>query len=156
MTAGRPTYTHLARDRRVAALLHLLDQHRRVLEQRMDLGTADIRLLWLLADERPRTMREISEALSLEQSTVNRQVNAALEHGLVHRSTEPGQAARLVTATSAGRDALERDIDAVMGVFDRALGTLGEDAETFVALLGRFEAAFGAAAVEDETATPTG
>ncbi|NED61636.1 MarR family transcriptional regulator, partial [Streptomyces sp. SID10244] len=34
-------------------------------------------ILWVLSDGRPRTLRELSEELDLEQSTVNRQVNAA-------------------------------------------------------------------------------
>ena len=46
------------------------------------LNAADNRLLWLLTSQGPQTMRQVAEALGLEQSTVNRQVHAALARGL--------------------------------------------------------------------------
>ncbi|MFD6137837.1 MarR family winged helix-turn-helix transcriptional regulator, partial [Isoptericola sp. NPDC060257] len=92
----------LTDDRRVAGLLFRLDLHRRLAEHRSPLGTADGRLLWLLSDGRPRTLREIAEALRLEQSTVNRQVNGALAAGLLRRFTAPGRSARLLEPTEEG------------------------------------------------------
>ena len=79
---------------RLAAALHHLDLSRRVVEQRADIGVADMRLLWLLSDDRARTLREIADDLTLEQSTVNRQVNAALAAGLLRRDRDADQAVR--------------------------------------------------------------
>ena len=62
-----------------------LERGRRAVEGRARLGTADLRLIWLLVEDGPRTMREISEELGLEQSTVNRQVNSALKAGYLER-----------------------------------------------------------------------
>ncbi|AZG47728.1 MarR family winged helix-turn-helix transcriptional regulator [Gordonia insulae] len=66
-------------------------------------------ILWILADGRPRTLRELSEELDLEQSTVNRQVNAAIKHEYLERFEVPGQVSRQIRPTAAGIEAFEHD-----------------------------------------------
>jgi DNA-binding MarR family transcriptional regulator len=74
-----------------------------------ELENSAFRLLWVLSDGRARTLRELAHDLTLEVSTVNRQVHAALDGGLLERFEVPGSAARLVRPTPAGRAAYERD-----------------------------------------------
>lgn len=135
-------------ERRVASLLFRLDLHRRLAEHRSPLGTADGRLLWLLSDGRPRTLREIAEALRLEQSTVNRQVNGALAAGLLRRFTEPGRSARLIEPTPEGAATFERATDLALGAFADGLAALGDEAGEFLDLLERFAGAYGDAVRE--------
>ena len=52
-------------------------------------------ILWRLW-EGPRTLRELSVELELEQSTVNRQVNAAIKHGYIERFAVEGSASSSV------------------------------------------------------------
>ncbi|MEE3853076.1 MarR family transcriptional regulator [Gordonia sp. LSe1-13] len=66
-------------------------------------------ILWTLSDGRPRTLRDLGEELDLEQSTVNRQVNAAIKHGYLERFEVEGQASRLIQRTVAGVEAFEHD-----------------------------------------------
>ncbi|MFW0787660.1 MarR family winged helix-turn-helix transcriptional regulator [Gordonia sp. CPCC 206044] len=66
-------------------------------------------ILWTLSDGRPRTLRELSDELDLEQSTVNRQVNAAIKHGYLERFEVPGQLSRLIRPTAEGSEAFEHD-----------------------------------------------
>ncbi|MFD6178715.1 MULTISPECIES: MarR family winged helix-turn-helix transcriptional regulator [unclassified Isoptericola] len=138
----------LPTDRRVASLLVRLDVNRRTAEHRSELGTADGRLLWLLSDGRPRTLREIADALRLEQSTVNRQVNAALAAGYLRRFTEAGRPARLIEPTAEGLDAFERATSRALGAYADGLAVLGDEAGTFLDLLERFTAAYGEAVLE--------
>ncbi|MFI2104431.1 MarR family winged helix-turn-helix transcriptional regulator [Isoptericola sp. NPDC019693] len=143
-----PRAADLTPERRVAGLLFRLDLHRRLAEHRSPLGTADGRLLWLLSDGRPRTLREIAEALRLEQSTVNRQVNGALAAGLLHRFTEPGRPARLHAPTEEGVALFERATDQALAAYGDGLAALGDDAGMFLDLLDRFAAAYGGAVRE--------
>ncbi|SKC60436.1 MarR family winged helix-turn-helix transcriptional regulator [Krasilnikoviella flava] len=138
----------LAPDRRIAALLARLDVHRRLAEHRSVIGVADGRLLWLLSDGRPRTLREIADSLRLEQSTVNRQVNGALAAGLLRRFTEPGRSARLVEPTAEGLALFETATGQALGAYSDGLAVLGDDVETFLELLGRFADAYGDAVRE--------
>ncbi|WP_051681646.1 MarR family winged helix-turn-helix transcriptional regulator [Cellulomonas sp. HZM] len=138
----------LSPDRAVGWLMRQLARHMHLAEQRMRLNTADMRLLWLLSDGRPRTLREVSDALGLEQSTVNRQANAALDAGLLRRFDEPGHTARLLEPTDEGRSALERDLAGALGALSASLDTLGPDAETFLSLFARFVEAYGDAVEE--------
>ena len=107
----------------LAGLLQRLDTLRRVVARRAELNAADMRLLWLLSDGRERTFREISEELTLEQSTVNRQVNGAARAELV-RITD-AQPARLVRATDQGVAAFEADVDRVLTGYRDALERMG-------------------------------
>ncbi len=109
----------------LAALLQRLDNLRRVVARRAELNTAELRLLWLLSDGRARTFREISEALNLEQSTVNRQVNGAARVDLVQITD--AQPARLVSATAAGLAAFDSDVDRVLAGYQEALERMGTE-----------------------------
>ncbi len=130
-------------DRHVAWMLHRLDLARRTSEQRADLGAADQRLMWLFQDRRPRTLREIAEELGLEQSTVNRQVNAALKEGLLRRFRATGQTARLVAATDQGLARFDADLDLLLGAYSHALAALDEEERRwFLSRLARFVAGY--------------
>ncbi|WP_129669283.1 MarR family winged helix-turn-helix transcriptional regulator [Phytoactinopolyspora endophytica] len=145
-SASAASESDLTIGRALAGLLTRLDIHRRLVESRSPLGVADGRLLWLLSDRRPRTLREIADALGLEQSTVNRQVNGALNEGLVRRITERGQSARLIEPTAHGLSALEEAISVVLGSYEAGLAALGDhDATQFLELLERFVEAYGEA-----------
>lgn len=124
-------------ERRVAAILHSFDVDRRVVEAKTRLTAADLRLLWLLSDGRELTQREISTELSLEQSTVNRQVNAALRAGhLDRRAAESGPA--VLAATADGLQRYETDVEALMSLMGTALQALGDDVEQFLVSLATF------------------
>ena len=124
---------------RLAAALARLDRAQRAAEAGASLGVADARLMWLFSDREPRTLRQVSEALGLEQSTVNRQVNAALASGLLRRSRDPGQPAHLVDATEEGLERFSRDLEQHLGRLDDALSALPEQhREAFPELLLTF------------------
>lgn len=130
---------HAPPERRLASALTRLDKERRALEGAQRLGTADLRLLWLLADDRARTLREIADELGLEQSTVNRQVNAALRVGLLERTRRAEGSAYEFTRTTHGKQTFDEVSDISMGAYATALHELGEaDTELLVALLRRF------------------
>ena len=132
---------------RAAAILHTFDVDRRVVEGGTRLSAADLRLLWLLSDGLGRTQREISSELSLEQSTVNRQVNAALRAGhIVREAGESGAA--VLSATAEGLQRYAEDVEALMSVMDAALTQLGGEQEHFLVLLATFVAAYREAANE--------
>lgn len=143
---GDPLSPHMARDRRMARLLMLAERHRRFTSDQRKLGTADMRLLWLFNDQHPRTLREISDSLGLEQSTVNRQVAVAQTEGLLRRFRDPGAPAHLVEATDHGCAEFESALAAHMSTIDRGLHALGDaDADRLLALLDRFVEAYGVA-----------
>lgn len=119
-----PPSPELSPGQQVAWLLRRLDLARRVHEQPVDLGAADLRLLWLLSDDRSRTLGDIALELGLEQSTVNRQVHAALAQGLVRRYRAPGRPAQLVAATPRGRARFEDAVRRIVGAYEAALGSL--------------------------------
>lgn len=145
-SASAVTESGLTSGRALAGLLTRLDVHRRLVESRSPLGVADGRLLWLLSDRRPRTLREIADALGLEQSTVNRQVNGALKEGLVRRIDEPGQPARRIEPTEDGLAALEAATSVILGAYEAGLAALGDqNAAQFLELLDQFVDAYGEA-----------
>lgn len=105
----------------------------------MRLGTAALRLLWLFADGRARTLKEIAAELSLEQSTVNRQVNAALDSGLLERMRRSGGNAYEFDRTAEGRRVFEEDTGRSLGAYATALEAMGDDdAERLLQLAERF------------------
>jgi DNA-binding MarR family transcriptional regulator len=58
----------------------------------------------------PLSLRQLADAFRLDQSTVNRQVNALLRAGLVERTPDPeGGLARLLRPTRHGLAMLRRD-----------------------------------------------
>jgi DNA-binding MarR family transcriptional regulator len=90
------------------------------------LDTSAFRLLWLLSEGPSRTQRGVAEELQLDQSTVTRQVNAAISHGLVERYAEPGTTGgRLLRPTEAGRAAYLRDAELRAEVYQAVLDELG-------------------------------
>jgi DNA-binding MarR family transcriptional regulator len=109
------------------------------------LEVSAFRLLWVLSDGEPRTLRELSAALDLEQSTVNRQVHAALDAGLVERFDAEGRAGKLVRPTAAGTEAYEHDGLLRARRLSAALDRLGPDrVHRLTADLGAFNDAFDA------------
>lgn len=82
------------------------------------------RILLVLVEEGPRSLRELADELQLEQSTISRQVGSAVGHGLVERY---GDAPRLVRATDPGREAYLHDGRLRGAVWSRAIAELGEE-----------------------------
>ncbi|WP_019929599.1 MarR family winged helix-turn-helix transcriptional regulator [Nocardia sp. BMG111209] len=137
---------------RLAEALSRLQQHRRFQEQDAVLGSADMRLMWLLSDGTPRTQREIADTFGLEQSTVSRQVNAALAAGLLRRYREPGATSHVMEATPDGRDALARASRQMLDSYETALAALGDtDRQRLLDLFDRFVDTYGQT-VHDTTA----
>ena len=89
------------------------------------LDTSAFRLLWLLTEGPPRTLRELSDELQLDQSTVNRQVNAAIKHGLVERYAVPDSPSRPLRPTEVGRAAYVHDAALRAEVYHQVLDELG-------------------------------
>ncbi|MGA8258112.1 MAG: MarR family winged helix-turn-helix transcriptional regulator [Nocardioides sp.] len=85
------------------------------------------RILWTLSDGEPRTLRQLASDLGLEQSTVNRQVNAALAAGYVERFEVPGSASKLVRPTPVGAEAYEHDGAIRAALITRVLEALGDE-----------------------------
>jgi len=110
------------------------------------LEVSAFRILWLLSDGEPRTLRNLAEELGLEQSTVNRQVHAALDAGWVERYAEPGSPARLLRPTASGRAAYDHDGQLRARLISAALADLGpERGRRFIADLRAFNDAWDAA-----------
>ena len=91
------------------------------------LDASAFRLLWLLTEGPPRTQRELADELQLDPSTVNRQVNAAIKHGLVEWYAEPGAPSRLLRPTTTGAEAYLHDGLARAEVYTQVLDELGHD-----------------------------
>lgn len=109
------------------------------------LDNSAFRILWILVERGPLELRELAEELQLERSTVTRQVNAAIGHGLLERYDEAGRAGRLLRPTPAGESAYQHDglLRAVR--LTRALDDLGaERARRLVADLRAFNDALDA------------
>lgn len=140
------TPSEATRGQQLASLLVRLDVHRRLAEHHAPLRPAEGRLLWLLSDRGPCTLREIGEHLRLEQSTVNRQVNGALSAGLVRRTAQEGRPAKLFEPTDAGMAAYGVVISMVFGACEAALARL-EDVDTaeFLSVFERLVDAYGEA-----------
>lgn len=110
-------------------------------------GHADQRLMWMFSDGRPRTLREIAEELGLEQSTVNRQANAALKSGLLERVREPGQTAWHYLASPAALEDFSRELNDHLSLLEQALEALPEeDRARFLEQIGTFADAYVRAA----------
>ena len=92
--------------------------------QGVQLDLSAFRILWLLVQRGPSTHREIGEELQLEQSTVSRQVKAAVEHGLVEREEVDGS--QQLRATKEGLEAYRVDRQVRAAAFRAALAELGQ------------------------------
>lgn len=112
----------------MARLLSRFDIMRRAEEQASELRIAEGRLLWLLTgDGPPRTLKQIACELELEQSTANRQVNAAVRAGVVRRFRESGSHAWLFEASDEGAALYERSVGRHLDRVDDALAALPAD-----------------------------
>lgn len=92
------------------------------------LDSSAFAILLVLSDGQPRTLRELSVELELEQSTINRQVNGAIQRGYLERYEVAGQVSKLIRPTDTGRRAFHDDgmlrVDRLNRVFgDLAPGT---------------------------------
>jgi DNA-binding MarR family transcriptional regulator len=144
----------LDRQTHLASLLHHLDRYRRTLDGGSVLGAAGQRLLWLLTDDQPRSLRQIAEALHLEQSTVNRQVNAAVAGGHLARTRPPGGGPYVFTPTDQGRAAFHQETASTLDRYRDVLDQLGpEDTADLLRLLGRFVDLYGVAVEGTDAAT---
>lgn len=74
-----------------------------------ELEVSAFKLLWVLSDGRPRTLRELADELDLELSTINRQVNAAVRSGLLERFSVPGSLSKPVRRTPEGERRYDHD-----------------------------------------------
>jgi DNA-binding MarR family transcriptional regulator len=107
------------------------------------LENSAFKILWLLVESGPSTLKEIAEQLQLEQSTINRQVHAAIDRGLVERFPSEERTALLVRATPDGEEAYRHDAGLRATVMREALAELGVDAaDRLVADLRRLNDAF--------------
>jgi DNA-binding MarR family transcriptional regulator len=91
------------------------------------LENSAFRILWILVERGPLELRELAEELQLERSTVTRQVNAAIGHGLLERYDEPGRPGRLLRPTAAGEEAYRHDGQLRAVRLGAALADLGPD-----------------------------
>lgn len=128
------------------------DAARRDAEAGQHLGLAMGRLLWLFSDGETRTLREVTQTLGLEQSTVNRQMNAAMGAGLLLRSRREGVATYLFEASEEGIAQFRADLVRQLGLHRSALDVLPDgERTTFVRHLAAYVQAYGEAA---RTASP--
>ena len=100
---SRPLYRGL-----VDELLRM-SRRRTHVEEGTSLDASAFAILWLLSDGRARTMRELRDELGLEQSTVNRQVNATIKRGMVERFAVEGQVSKMHRPTEKGARTFEHD-----------------------------------------------
>lgn len=101
-------------------------RHANVADTVLDMSA--FKLLWILADDRPRTLREIADELNLELSTINRQVNAAVRAGLLERFSVPDGPSRPVRATAEGKRLYEHDSAVHADLYRSVLAEMGADA----------------------------
>jgi DNA-binding MarR family transcriptional regulator len=104
-----------------------LQRRRRHVYDGVVLENSAFRILWVLDDDEPRTLRQLAADLDLEQSTVNRQVNAAIDAGWLERFDVVGSASRLVRPTAAGAEAYAHDGRIRAGAIRAALDALGPE-----------------------------
>lgn len=95
--------------RDLAQELLRMSRRRSLVHPGVGLERSAFAILWVLSDGRPRTLRELTVDLQLEQSTVNRQVNAAIKHGYVERFEVEDSLSKMIRPTESGRAAFRRD-----------------------------------------------
>ncbi|MFB9313083.1 MarR family winged helix-turn-helix transcriptional regulator [Nocardioides plantarum] len=126
-TPGTDVPADLAQVTALGDQLLRLQRRRRHVYADVVLENSAFRLLWVLDDGEPRTLRQLAADLDLEQSTVNRQVNAAIAAGWLERYDVPGSASRLVRPSAAGREAYRHDGLIRAGTIRAALDELGHE-----------------------------
>lgn len=92
---------------------------------RLDLSA--FRILWLLVEQGNCPLGEIADQLGLDQSTVSRQVTAAVKRGLLERASTEGTSQVLVRPTALGRERYDHDLALRSVKYHRALHELGPD-----------------------------
>ena len=108
-----------------------------------ELDSSAFKLLWVLSDDQPRTLRELADELDLDLSTINRQVNAAVRAGLLERFTVAGSPSRPVRPTAAGRRQYEHDLAVHSDLLRSVLAEMGADAaRELIRSLGSFNDAY--------------
>lgn len=147
-------------DPRMAEVTALGDQLLRMQRRRRHvydgvvLENSAFRLLWVLDDGEPRTLRQLAVALDLEQSTVNRQVNAAIDAGWLERYDVAGSASRLVRPTPEGAGAYRHDGLIRAATIRAALDEIGPDrAAALIDGLDALNDAWDAVIARDDPAT---
>lgn len=130
-----------------------MQRRRRHVYDGVVLENSAFRVLWVLDDGEPRTLRQLAVDLDLEQSTVNRQVNAAIAAGWVERYEVDGSASRLVRPTAAGVEAYRHDGQIRAATIRAALDELGpERAASLIDGLRALNDAWDAVIERDPTA----
>jgi DNA-binding MarR family transcriptional regulator len=97
-------------------------------------------LLSLVRTKGPMSIGELSEALGLDASTLNRQTAAAMRSGLLDRIPDPdGGIARKFSLTQEGADTLDTQRDQILGSLDKVLADWSDDEiAEFARVLRRF------------------
>jgi DNA-binding MarR family transcriptional regulator len=103
-----------------------LSRRRDTANPSMMLDGSAFKILWYVVEHGPHTLRALAHHLQLEQSTISRQVNAAIGRGLAERFTEPGSVAMLIRATHEGETAYRHDAKLRSDGLRAILDTLGE------------------------------
>lgn len=128
--------------KQLMALLTIFDTQRRQLGHHAPLKTADLRLLWLFVDGRARTLKEIATELGLEQSTVNRQVNAAIRGSLLERCEDSPHQPYKFLPSQYGTQVFDDYMATTTDVYAETVASLGSEGAQFVALMNAFVAGF--------------
>ncbi len=116
-------------DETLAALRHQLMRLGRLRETSQTATGVDasaFKILWVVVEHGPHTLRGLAEQLQLEQSTINRQVHAAEGHGLLERREDPAASGLLVQATEAGEATYRAEAQARAEGLRDVVDTLGE------------------------------
>ena len=90
------------------------------------LDASAYKILWLVVEHGPHTLRGLAHYLQLDQSTINRQVHAVIGHGYVERYDDPDASGMLVRATTAGAEAYRHDAEIRSEGLRSVVNTLGE------------------------------
>lgn len=99
---------------------------RRATPQSALLDASAYKILWLVVEHGPHTLRGLASYLQLDQSTINRQVHAVIAHGFVERYDDPDASGRLIRATEAGAEAYRHDAEIRSEGLRAIVNTLGE------------------------------
>ena len=92
------------------------------------LDASAFKILWLVVEEGPHTLRALADGLQLDQSTINRQVHAVVRRGLAERHEADGAPAMLIRATSEGEAAYRHDAGIRAEGLREVVDTVGERA----------------------------
>jgi DNA-binding MarR family transcriptional regulator len=105
-----------------------LGRRRDTADPSMRLDGSAFKILWLIVEHGPQTLRSLAEYLQLEQSTINRQVHAVIDRGFAERYADPSSAGMLIKATRAGQVAYRHDSQIRSGGLRKIVDSLGQRA----------------------------